>query len=185
MNFPTPVCNSSLSMRPDSTPPLCLHTQIPLTPPPSISVSSSVSNFSSIFLSVLAARCFRYRYHKPNPGNTNPNPTTETTRPTAALALALRPLETGFTTEDCVPTKLAVFDVAAEDVGDAAPKIVETVTLTNAVAFAFASAMCTANEPFSPQAPQSGTSRKFTNQVATADWYRAGSAVALAGLATE
>lgn len=108
---------------------------------------------------------------------------TETAIPMAALSLTLRPAEAGFESEDCVTAKLAVLDGDREDVSELARKVVETATLTTAVAPAFA--MCTANEPFSPQIPQSGTLRALTNQVATAAWYWAGSAVAVAGLANE
>ena len=93
----------------------------------------------------------------------------------AALSLVLRPFEAGFESGDSVATKAAVLDEDSKDVGDAAPEIVETATLTNAVVSVFA--MCTANDPFSPQTPQSGTLRNWTNEVAAAGWYWAGLAL--------
>ncbi|KAF6228908.1 hypothetical protein HO133_007020 [Letharia lupina] len=77
----------------------------------------------------------------------------------AALSLVLRPFEAGFESGDSVATKAAVLDEDSKDVGDAAPEIVETATLTNAVT------------------PQSGTLRNWTNEVAAADWYWAGLAL--------
>lgn len=102
----------------------------------------------------------------------------------AALILVLRPAEAGVGSEDCETAKLAVLDGDREDVVDIiTPGVVVRATLTTAVVSALA--MCTANEPLSPQIPQSDTLRKLTNQVATADRYWAGSAVAVVGLATE
>ena len=100
-----------------------------------------------------------------------------------ALSLALRPADAGFENEDCVTGKFAVLDGDRGVVSELALKVVETATLMTAVVSALA--MCTAKEPFSPQRPQSGTLRALMNQVATADWYWAGSAVAVAGFATE
>ena len=86
----------------------------------------------------------------------------------AALSLLVRPVEAGVGSDDCVATKLAVLDEDRTDIGSAAPEVVEIATLTNAVVSALA--MCTANEPFSPQIPQSGMLRKWTKEVAKADW---------------
>ena len=103
--------------------------------------------------------------------------------PIATLALVLRPVDAGAESEECEITEVAVPEGERGDVRDTAPKTVGIATLTNWVVFA--SAMCTANEPFSPQIPQSGTLRCPTNHDAAADEYSAGFAVAVAGLATE
>ena len=117
-----------------------LLTQLSLERPVSTSASAfvSVSSLSWISLSLIAACCFRYLYHKTNPGNIMARTTTETKRPMAALALELRPAETEVGSEDCGNTKLAVLEAVWKDVGEAAPKIVETATLTTAVLLSFA-----------------------------------------------
>lgn len=103
-----------------------------------VSASASVSNLSWIFLSIIAACCLRYLYHKTNPDDIKARITTETTRPMAALALELRPPEAGAGIEDGGNTKLAVLEADWKDVGEAAPKTVETATLMTAVLFSFA-----------------------------------------------
>ena len=87
---------------------------------------------------------------------------TGTKTPTAALALALRPAESGAESGDCETNTVDVLEEEEEEAErkgprEIAPKPVGTATLTTFVAAA--SAKCTANEPFSPQVPQSGTLR--------------------------
>ena len=118
-------------------------------------LSVSVSNFSSIFLSIIAFRCFRYLYHNINPGTTNAKTPTPTQTPIAALASALRPLDA--LVESVTRAEVTVLDEGDEEVRKTAPKTVGTATLTTAVVPA--SAICTANDPFFPQMPQSGTLR--------------------------
>ena len=101
------------------------------------------------------------------PDKSKPRKTTETTTLMTATASAPMPAEPDFESEDCVTTNVTVLVGDVRDVGEAAPKIVGTATFTERVVAALV--ICTANEPFSPQIPQSGTPRKSTNQVATAD----------------
>lgn len=119
-----------------------------------ISLSFSVPNLSSTLLCIILARCFRYVKHNINPAKATARTITGTPTPTAALALVLRPVDAGAESEIAEPVAL---EGEGRAVRDTAPKTVGTATWT--IWVVVASARCTANEPFSPQMPQSATLR--------------------------